>query len=55
MAYMNRVSMIETYGVHAIRFQARARSRPRFTSSGDTERRYAPMGQKEALGASVRA
>ena len=53
MAHVDRISMGDLHGVHAIRFQARAPDLvlpPR-----ETPRRYASMAQKEAFGASVRA
>ena len=53
MAHMDRISMGDMYGVHEIRFQARAPDLvlpPR-----ETPRLYASMAQKEAIGASVRA
>ena len=55
MAHMNRISMRDMYGVHAIRFQARARAPDLVLTPRETPRRYASMAQKEGIGASVRA
>ena len=55
MAHMNRISMGDMYGVHGIRFQARARAPDLVLPPRETPRRYASMAQKEAIGASVRA
>jgi hypothetical protein len=57
MAHMDRIRMGDMYGVHGAYDykRARARSRPRFTSSGDTETLCVSKAQKEAIGASVRA
>ena len=55
MAHMDRISMDGVYGVHAIRFQARARAPDLILPPRETPRRYASMAQKEAIGASVRA
>ena len=55
MAHMDRISMGGVYGVHHIRFQARARAPDLILPPRETPRRYASMAQKEAIGASVRA
>ena len=55
MAHMDRISMGDMYGVHVIRFQARARAPDLDLPPRETPRRYASMAQKEAFGASVRA
>ena len=54
MAHMDRISMGDIHGVHAIRFQARARAPDLVLHPRETPRRYASMAQKEAIGASVR-
>ena len=58
MAHIDRISMGDMYGVHAIRFQARARAPDLVLPPRKTHRDaigYASMAQKEAVGASVRA
>ena len=55
MDHMDRISMGGVYGVHHIRFQARARAPDLVLPPRETPRRYASMAQKEAIGASVRA
>ena len=55
MAHMDRISMGGIHGVHAIRFQARARAPDLMLPPRETSRRYASMAKKEAIGASVRA
>ena len=55
MAHMDRISMSGMHRVHGIRFQARARAPDLVLPPRETPRRYAPMAQKEAIGASVRA
>ena len=55
MAHMDRISMGGVYGVHHIRFQARARAPDLILPPRETPRRYASMAQKEAIGASVRS
>ena len=55
MAHMDRIRMGDMYGVHEIRFQARARAPDLVLPPRETPRRYASMAQKEAIGASVRA
>ena len=55
MAHMDRIRMGDIHGVHAIRFQARARAPDLVLPPRETPRRYASMAQKEAIGASVRA
>ena len=55
MAHMDRISMGDMYGVHEIRFKARARAPDLTLPPRETPRRYASMAQKEAIGASVRA
>ena len=52
---MDRISMGGVYGVHHIRFQARARAPDLILPPRETPRRYASMAQKEAIGASVGA
>ena len=54
-AHMKASNMVDMYGVHAIRFQARARAPDLVLPPRETPRRYASMAQKEAIGASVRA
>ena len=55
MAHMDRISMGDIHGVHAIRFQVRARAPDLVLPPRETPRRYASMAQKEATGAYVRA
>ena len=55
MAHMDRTSMGDIHGVHAIRFQARARAPDLVLPPRETPRRYASLAKKEAIGASVRA
>ena len=58
MAHMDRIRMVDMYGVHEIRFQARARAPDLVLPPRETPRRYAPLSHsvnKEAIGASVRA
>ena len=54
MAHMDRISMGDMYGVHTIRFQARARAPDLVLPPRETPRLYASMAQKEAIGASAR-
>ena len=55
MAHMDRIRMGGVYGVHHIRFQARARAPDLILPPRETPRRYASIAQKEAIGASARA
>ena len=55
MGHMDRISMRDIHGVHALRFEARTRAPDLVLPPRETPRRYASMAQKEALGASVRA
>ena len=53
MAHMDRIRMGDMYGVHGIRFQARARAPGLGLPPRETLTRYALMAQ--VFGASVRA
>jgi hypothetical protein len=55
MTQMDRISMGDIHGVHAIRVQACARAPDLVVPPRETPRRYASMAQKEAIGASVRS
>ena len=46
MAHMDRISMGDMYGVHEVRFQARARAPDLVLPPRETPRRYASMVQK---------
>ena len=55
MVHMDRISMGYTHGEHTLRLLARARAQELVLPPRETLSRYASMGSKEAIGASVRA